>query len=167
MCHVARSASRWHSTQISQHFRTMPMSLVFTEMKKKKTQMGLLEEKCRTAETDIWSQGISLVQKQMGWVIIWMVLMVFVADHNLNLMFRVICRPNNFAVTHDHVINICKAKHYDLEALVVWKVSPQNENVLIIYLHCRKYFWKLWIKLNWSMFYKKILFSGFYIKMLH
>lgn len=31
-----------------------------------KTQMGLLEEKCRTAETDIWSQGISLVQKQMG-----------------------------------------------------------------------------------------------------
>ncbi len=60
-----------------------------------KQQIDLLEEKCRTAETDIWSQGISSVQKQMGWVIIWMVLMVFLADHNLNLMFSVTHGSNN------------------------------------------------------------------------
>ncbi len=45
-----------------------------------------------------------------------------------------------FAVTHDHVINICKAKHYNLEVLVAWKVSPKNENVVIIYLHCKHLF---------------------------
>ncbi len=45
-----------------------------------------------------------------------------------------------FAVTHDHVINICKAKHYNLEVIVAWKVSPKNENVVIIYLHCKHLF---------------------------
>lgn len=67
------------TTQINDYFRTMPLSQrVFTEMERKK-KIDLLKERCRTALTDIRSQGIILETNGPMNVIIWT---IFFADHN-------------------------------------------------------------------------------------